>query len=110
MNQTTDPNHTLVISYLTLRKAVGILGIALPFLLAFGGMLLDRKYGVHSSISGYYYTGMRNVLVGTLCAIGTFMMSYRGYERRDDLAGDRPPRNGVERGLTALAGWQACRP
>lgn len=88
MNETNDPNDALVISYLTLRKAVGILGLALPFLLAFGGMLLDRKFGVHGSISGYYYTGMRNVLVGTLCAIGTFMMSYRGYERKDDVAGD----------------------
>jgi hypothetical protein len=31
---------------------------------------------------------MRDVFVGTLCAIGVFMISYRGYERQDDVAGD----------------------
>jgi hypothetical protein len=30
----------LVMSYLAIRKTVGCLGIALPFVLAFGGMLL----------------------------------------------------------------------
>ncbi len=41
-----------------------------------------------SSISLYYYTGMRNVFVGSLCAIAVFLMPYRGYERTDDIAGD----------------------
>ena len=31
---------------------------------------------------------MRNVFVGTLCAIAVFMLSYRGYGRSDDVAGD----------------------
>jgi hypothetical protein len=64
-----------------------VLGIALPFILAVGGMLLDGP-DIQTSISSYYYTGMRNVLVGTLCAIGVFLLSYRGYERQDDIAGD----------------------
>jgi hypothetical protein len=81
------PHDSLVLSYLGLRKAVGVLGIALPFVLAFGGMLLDGP-GIQTSVSSYYYTGMRNVFVGTLCAIAVFMLSYRGYERRDDIAGD----------------------
>lgn len=81
------PHDSLVLSYLGLRKAVGVLGIALPFVLAFGGMLLDGP-GLQASISNYYYTGMRNVFVGTLCAIAVFLLSYRGYERRDDIAGD----------------------
>lgn len=87
MNETPVPGSSLVISYVILRKAVGYLGIALPFVLAFGAMLLDKP-GIQSSISSYYHTGMRDVFVGALWAIGTFMMSYRGYERKDDLAGD----------------------
>jgi hypothetical protein len=78
---------SLVISYLSLRRAVGIIGIALPFVLVVGKWLLDG-WGIQSSISAYYYTSMRDVLVGSLCAIGVFLLSYRGYERADDLAGN----------------------
>jgi hypothetical protein len=77
----------LVISYLTLRRAVGVIGTALPFVLVIGKWLLDG-WGIQPSISAYYYTSMRNVLVGSLCAIGVFLLSYRGYERADDVAGN----------------------
>jgi hypothetical protein len=77
----------LVISYLGLRKAVGIIGVALPFVLVFGKMLLDGP-GIQDSISGYYYTSMHDVFVGSVCAIAVFMMSYHGPEKKDDIAGD----------------------
>jgi len=77
----------LVLSYLGLRKAIGIIGIALPFVLAIGKFIVDGP-GIESSISSYYYTNMGDVFVGCLCAIAVFLMSYRGYERKDDLAGD----------------------
>jgi hypothetical protein len=80
-------NDSLVISYLGLRKAVGIIGIALPFVLAFGKILLEGP-GILNSVSAYYHTGMRDVFVGSLCAIAVFLMSYHGYERKDDIAGD----------------------
>ena len=87
MNQQAVSNDSLVLSYLGLRKAIGIIGIALPFVLAFGKILLEGP-GIQSSISAYYYSGMRDVFVGSLCAIAVFLMSYRGYERVDDIAGD----------------------
>lgn len=77
----------LVVSYLTLRKAIGILGIALPFVVSLGAGIIFRKE-IQNSLSGYYYTGMRDVFVGTLCAIGVFLLSYKGYERIDDIAAD----------------------
>jgi hypothetical protein len=83
---TRDPS-SLVIGYLTLRRAVGLLGTALPFVLSLGAFLLFHT-GIQASMSSYYHTGMRDVFVGTLCAIGVFMISYRGYERQDDVAGD----------------------
>jgi hypothetical protein len=78
--------NTLVISYLFLRRAVGILGLTLPFVLAFGGMAL-YGLGVQSSISGYYHTGMRDVFVGVLCAIAMFLLSYEGYDAHDRVVG-----------------------
>lgn len=61
--------------------------MALPFVLAFGGFLIFRL-GVQHSISYYYWTGMRDVLVGTMFAIGFFLFSYQGYERADNIAGN----------------------
>jgi hypothetical protein len=87
LNHLSDSSNTLVLSYLGLRKAIGIIGTSLPFVLAFGKMLLESP-GIQSSISAYYYTDMRDVFVGSLCAIAVFLMSYRGYDRRDHLAGD----------------------
>jgi len=78
--------NTLVFSYLTLRKVVGILGIAFPFVVSLGGLILFHTV-FQSSISAYYHTHMRDVFVGILWAIGSFLLSYRGYERADDIAG-----------------------
>lgn len=77
----------LIFSYLTLRKVIGVLGTGLPFVLSLGGLLVFRT-GLQSNLSGYYYTGMRDVYVGTLFVIGFFLLSYRGYQRADDMAGN----------------------
>lgn len=71
-------NSSLVFSYLELRKTIGILGIALPFVLLFGGLIIFQT-DLQKSISRYYYTDMRDVLVGTLFAFGIFLYSYKGY-------------------------------
>jgi hypothetical protein len=73
----------LTISYLMLRRAIGVLGMALPFVLIVGHWLLGSS-GIESSISAYYYTDMRDVFVGTLCVIGVFLWSYRGYPKSRD--------------------------
>lgn len=86
MSQQPGSPDPLVLSYLGLRKAIGTIGIALPFVLAFGKVLLEGP-GIQSSMSAYYHTAMRDVFVGSLCAIAVFLMSYRGYERQDYIAG-----------------------
>lgn len=86
MDAGSKPDSSLVFSYLALRKAIGILGVTLPFSVSLGAMLFFQEE-IKSSISAYYYSGMRDVLVGTLFAIGFFMLSYHGYERNDRLAG-----------------------
>src|SRR5437763_14843945 len=86
MNPQPGPEGLLVLSYLTLRRAVGIIGFALPFVLILGKILLQDP-GIQPSISDYYYTITRNILVGSLCAIGVFLMSTKGYDRKDEIAG-----------------------
>ncbi len=77
--------NSLVLSYLGLRKAIGIIGISLPFVLAIGKIILEGP-GIQDSISSYYHTVMRDVFVGGLCALAVFFFSYYGYDFVDNVA------------------------
>ena len=79
---------TLVWSFLALRKAIGLLGTFLPLVLWLGALILFGTR-MQSSVSAYYHTGMGNVFVGTLCAIGVFFYAYRGYTKGSDNNDDR---------------------
>jgi len=80
-----EQRNSLVFSYLALRTTIGVLGMSLPFVVSLGALVLFQA-GFQSSISAYYYTGMRDVLVGVLWAIGFFLFSYKGYDRVDNVA------------------------
>jgi hypothetical protein len=67
----------LVGSYLGLRRCVGIIGVALPIALLIGGLIFPP---LRYSVSGYYYSAMRNILVASLCIMGIFLVTYRGYD------------------------------
>ncbi len=85
--------NELIISYMFLRKTVGWIGSLLPIVLIVGNMtfvMSSRPY----SMSGYYYTGMRNIFVGALCALGVFLVAYAGYDE-------------VDRWITNIAGFCA---
>lgn len=84
----TNAQTGVLVSYLTLRRIVGLLGVALPVILAVLGFSLCRCGELESSISSYYDLRARDVLVGTLFTIAWFLFAYRGYERKDDIAGD----------------------
>ena len=79
-------NDQLVISHLILRRCVGIIGLALPFGLALGLAIHPQGHGVQESISRYYHTPMRDILVGALCAVGVFIAAHNGYRRKDRIA------------------------
>ncbi|AKJ26703.1 hypothetical protein [Caldimonas brevitalea] len=80
-------HEPLLISYLTLRKLVGGLGMLLPVMLALGGWWVERPLHVEPSLSAYYHTPLRDVFVGTMFAIGVFLSAYRGHDQRDSRAG-----------------------
>ena len=87
MRNSLGNDRSLGFSYLALRKTIGLLGISLPCVVSLGALVLFQT-GLQSSLSGYYHTGMRDVFVGILCSIGVFLLSYKGYERYDNLAGN----------------------
>jgi hypothetical protein len=76
-----DQNQ-LVINYLYLRKTVGWIGTLLPVVLIAGNALFFTTT-LPDSMSSYYYTSMRNVFVGSLCALGVFLIAYSGYDDWD---------------------------
>ena len=73
-----------VVSFTLLRKALGYIAIAMPFVLGVGAWYFERIPWA-GSISAYYYTSMRDVFVGTMFTVGVFLFCYRGYDRADNI-------------------------
>jgi hypothetical protein len=82
-----------VLDYRTLRVVIGGIAILLVLVVYFGNWFLFTRalrvcvYSPHwvpGSLSGFYYTHMRNLFVGAMCAMGVFFAAYRGYDRWDN--------------------------
>lgn len=76
-----------VISFNALRRNIGILGMALPFLLIISSAVFYNCCVVQISISQYYHSGMRDLFVGILAFVAMFLFSYRGYNILDRISG-----------------------
>lgn len=77
-----------LVSYRTLRRLVGLLGVTLPFILEFWGFALCHCGVLQPSISDYYGLRTRDAFVGILFTIAWFLFTYRGYGWKDDIAGN----------------------
>lgn len=73
-----------VMSFRNLRRLIGAIGMALPPACYLGGRLF-AGLPLGPSISSYYYTNSGDLLVGALVGVGMFLVTYRGYERIDDV-------------------------
>ncbi|MGK5442487.1 hypothetical protein ACSNN7_11815 [Micromonospora sp. URMC 105] len=73
-----------VLTVRRLRLGTGVVGIALPIVLTLGNALFAGRLTLLESISGAYHTAMRDVFVGSMCAIGVFLVCYR-YRPLDDV-------------------------
>lgn len=78
-----------------LRRGVGVIGIGLPFALILLHFYFAKAIVLAGSMSQYYYTEMREVFVGSLCAMGVFLICYR-YDKPSD-------RLGTAAGILAIA-------
>jgi len=74
-------------TYFSLRKAIGVIGMALPFVLMLGNYLIFDGNVVLPSISQYYHSPMRDVFVGGLISMASFLFFYSGYGKQDRIAG-----------------------
>jgi hypothetical protein len=69
-------------SYLYLSLGIGLIAVVLPFLLMAAG-----GYEIHDSMSSYYTTDVRSsrdILVGSLCAVGVFLFLFHGLSRLEN--------------------------
>ena len=75
-------HQQLAVSYLTVRRAIGVIAILHPAILYFGACVIFGV-GLQNSMSDYYYTPMRDVFVGVDVCTGVFLLCYRGYGLHD---------------------------
>jgi hypothetical protein len=78
-----DPNENqkIIHNYFTHRQLIGILGWTLPLVLGVSSCLSGTE--ILSSISDYYYSHMRDYMVGALCCASFFLIIYNGNRRID---------------------------
>ena len=74
----SEKTNALVLSYVGIRRAVGISGLILPVLLGPVGWIFGIE--IQDNMSSYYHTGMRDVFVGIMFSIGIFLFCYRGHD------------------------------
>jgi len=79
---------TDIVSYRTLRRVVGVLGMSLPVVLAVWGFAIFGEMRIQPSISDYYVLRTRDAFVGEVFTIAWFLFTYRGYDWRDNTAGN----------------------
>ena len=95
-------NKELQISYLTLRKAIGWLGMLLPFALLIGNYVINNSNILNNSwflntdcngpyvpndsyknsISHYYYSTVGELFTGTMGSVALFLFCYKGHPKR----------------------------
>lgn len=78
-------------SYLLIRTVIGFILIFLPNMLLTADWLLLQE-AIERSLSAYYYSALRDVLVGSLCAAGVLLIMYLFFETN------------IENSLSTIAG------
>jgi hypothetical protein len=83
----------MVMDYRALRAVIGVIAFVLvPVVYIANWVLFTRHVGtcfwpnprIPGSLSAFYYTHMRNLFVGAMCAMGLFFAAYRGYSGWDN--------------------------
>ncbi|WDF67435.1 hypothetical protein PQ465_14105 [Sphingobacterium oryzagri] len=69
-------------AYRRLRRAIGYLGMLLPIILVLLSLFHFFDTDIQPSISHYYFTNLREVFTGTLCAVAFFLICYQGNGNR----------------------------
>ncbi|MFD1166712.1 hypothetical protein ACFQ2C_13960 [Sphingobacterium daejeonense] len=86
-------------AYRRLRRTIGYLGFFLPIILVLLSLFHFFSTKIQPSISHYYYTNLREIFTGTLCAVGLFLICYKGNGNKSIFKNDNI--------LTNVAGFMA---
>lgn len=95
MRALEERNASAVIEVRSLRRVIGLTAVLLPWTLMVSERLRHVLFGervgpagpwIERSISAYFHTGVREIFVGALAAIGVFLLAYRGLQRIDVVA------------------------
>ncbi|MBI5370744.1 MAG: hypothetical protein HZA79_01830 [Sphingobacteriales bacterium] len=79
-NSTPSPPVTPDIeTFRRIRKSIGILGVSLPVVLVLFSLVPFFHTRIQPSISHYYHTNLRDLFTGVLCAVGLFLLRYKGH-------------------------------
>lgn len=68
----------IVGTYFNVRQSLGVIALIFPLVLLAGGFVTEGQ--VLPSISDYYFSAMRDIVVGALVAIGIFLIAYKGQQ------------------------------
>lgn len=93
-------HNDLVLSFLALRRAIGVIGFFLPAALLFWAGATGQ---FPPTMSEFYYTPMSDVFVGSLSAIAVFLWSYEGYREPGRLVTDRNTARAASLGALGVA-------
>lgn len=91
-------NHN-IFAYRRLRRTIGYLGTFLPIILVTLSLFSFFDTPIQLSISHYYFSNLREIFTGTLCAVGLFLICYKGNGNRSFWKNDNL--------LTNIAGFMA---
>jgi hypothetical protein len=79
--------------YRALRALIGAIAVLIVPVVYIGNWFIFTRQlgdcfgpnrGIPGSLSAFYYTHMRNLFVGAMCAMGVFFVAYRGYSKWDN--------------------------
>ena len=93
-------NKILAISYLGLRKAIGYIGLGMPIVVMLCAYFKDKV--LLDSVSASYYTSARDVFVGSLAAIGTFLFFHVDTDKLDQVLARIAGLSGIGIGLLPM--------
>ena len=70
-------------SFFAHRKLIGLLGIIVPIILLCGDIFIFGADQIRSSLSAYYHSQMTSVFSAIICVMGVFLITYKGYDKKD---------------------------
>ncbi|WP_123924583.1 MULTISPECIES: DUF998 domain-containing protein [unclassified Flavobacterium] len=77
-----------IFTYRRIRRAIGYLGFLLPVFLVGFSLIPFFQTKIQPSVSDYYYTNLREIFTGTLCAVGLFLIRYKGHGNKSIFKND----------------------